>query len=180
MIIAICGPSGSGKDSLIAQIIKRNEHATYLKSYTTRNQRIDDQGKYIYITNEDFKELIKKDLLLEYTYYDQAYYGTPKFNINDSMISLLDLTIDGAIKLKEHIHNIFIIYLYTDEKTLISRLRNRESNSEEQIYKRIQTTQFEYQSLNSYIQDIDCIINNTSLSIEETINRINYILDLNL
>ena len=99
-------------------LITNWNNGRYTSAYNSSRQLISIQGDDYSLTWENGYVTKFTDYdgsILEYTYYDQAYYGTPKFNINDSMISLLDLTIDGAIKLKEHIHNIFIIYFCSDK-----------------------------------------------------------------
>ena len=77
-IICIMGKSGSGKSTLE----KRLESLGYNRiiSYTTREKRGNEQNgvEYHFITKEQFKQLLHKDILMEHAIYNGNYYGAPK------------------------------------------------------------------------------------------------------
>lgn len=83
LIFVISGPSGSGKTTLIKSLLKDKEIRNKLTksiSFTTRAKRRNEkEGKdYSFISKEQFKELLKRKKILEWTKYLDYYYGTPK------------------------------------------------------------------------------------------------------
>lgn len=173
MIIVLCGASGSGKNTIIDHLRKKNKTMKYVRSYCSRNPRQDDGNRYIYVSQQEFERMIADNDFVEYTEYNGHYYGTPKEVFKDeNNIYLMDLTIDGAMNLKKIYLNVLIIYIYTDENTLIQRLKNRKTNKNEEIEKRMDIARKEYQNIYLVLKDIDLIINNSNQKVEETVNLI--------
>lgn len=108
-IFVISGPSGSGKTTLARELLKQSllkKKLTKTISLTTRpRRRGEKQGRdYFFVSEEEFKSLLKKNKILEYTRYLNYYYGTPKEFIekllkkNKNILLCLDLKGVKAIK----------------------------------------------------------------------------------
>lgn len=156
-LIVISGPSGTGKSSIIKEIMNRNKNIWYSVSLTSREKRIgEEEGiNYYYTTKESFLEKIEEDYFLEYTSYNGNYYGTPKKYINENLNSgndvILELEINGALKIKELIPDaIFIFILPPNIEDLIKRLEKRGTESKEKILERFKTAYKEINEITKY------------------------------
>lgn len=103
LLIVLSGPSGVGKGTICKELIRVCPDLKMSVSVTTRPPR---QGEvegihYLFRTEEEFKELIEKEQLLEYAHvFESAYYGTPKnyvFNmLQQGHDVLLEIDVVGA------------------------------------------------------------------------------------
>jgi guanylate kinase len=109
-IIAVCGPSGSGKTTLVKKLIEEFDFFEFSISATTREKRGgEEDGKdYHFISEEDFKQRISANELIEYEeVYPGLFYGTLKSEIQriwgNKKYPLLDIDVMGAQNLKKYI-----------------------------------------------------------------------------
>ena len=79
-IYIVSGPSGSGKDTLLAELFKRIDNIFFSISSITRPMREGEKEgeKYNFISKEKFISMIGNNELLEHNNYVGNYYGTPK------------------------------------------------------------------------------------------------------
>lgn len=78
IIVAICGKSGSGKDTLLKNLISMNPEWYPIVSCTTRPKRdneVDGQD-YHFLSNEEFAEKVLNGDMLEATFFNNWHYGT--------------------------------------------------------------------------------------------------------
>jgi len=109
-IFVISGPSGSGKTTLRDGLLKdRQIRGLFVKSvsFTTRRKRSGEKDKkdYFFISDTEFKRLLKEKKILEWTKYLGYYYATSKVFVdkqlcrNKNIILCLDLK--GALRIKK-------------------------------------------------------------------------------
>lgn len=157
-VIVISSPSGGGKGSIIEGLLKNDSTTRWLSvSTTTRSQRANDIPgvTYNFVTKEEFEEKIKDDYFLEYTTYANNYYGTPKKFIKEKLDKgidvILEIEIEGAANIKKIIPEaIFIFIMPPSLKTLIKRLKNRNTDSNEKIIERFHTAYKEINDVTKY------------------------------
>lgn len=147
LLIILSSPSGGGKTTIIREILKQNpDEFVYSISATTRKPRsgeIDGQH-YFFLTPAEFMNLRDNGLLLEWEPVHDYYYGTPKLYIEKSIdqgkLVLLDIDVNGALRVAENYREntitIFIAPPSMDE--LIQRLKNRKTDSDPEINRRLE------------------------------------------
>lgn len=106
-IIIITAPSGSGKTTILKEVMKAIPELQFSISACTRNPR---QGEtdgvdYYFITESDFNKKIEKEEFLEWEMvYEGRYYGTPKSEVdricNNGKIPIVDIDVVGALNVK--------------------------------------------------------------------------------
>lgn len=157
-IIVISSPSGGGKGSVIAGLLKNDNKSRWLSvSATSRSPRPGEvEGvNYFYITKEEFEKRIKDNYFLEYTNYAGNYYGTPKEYIkeklNQGIDVILEIEIEGASNIKKLIPEaLFIFIMPPSLKELAKRLKNRGTETNEKIMERFHTAYKEINEVTKY------------------------------
>ncbi len=150
-LIVISAPSGTGKTSVIKEILKMyQDKLIFSVSATTRPKRANeiDGVDYYFLTEDEFKKKIENDEFIEWERIYDYYYGTPKSEIerakNLSKDILFELDVNGSLKLKQlfpEAHLIFIVPPSIEE--LENRLRKRNTETPETFKKRIERAKME-------------------------------------
>jgi guanylate kinase len=182
-IIAISAPSGSGKTSIIKQILKKNPELVFSVSATTRPKRESetDGVEYFFISEEEFKKKIEDDEFIEWEKFYDYYYGTFKSvieqNISKGKSFLLELDVKGAIALKKIYPRTHLIYILPPSfYELVKRLRERRTESEEDFKKRVERAKMELSVKDKFDyfivnEDLNKAIQQTSELINKLINK---------
>lgn len=113
-ILAITGPSGAGKDSLISKLLIHDERLVQVRTATTRVQRPgEDDDAYTWMdqnvdglpTEEYHAWLIEKYGLLEFDFHHGNLYGLPQANVealaDDEQIGVINTDISGIASIKD-------------------------------------------------------------------------------
>jgi len=142
----LSAPSGSGKTTLCKRAVEEIEGLKHSVSYTTRMPRPRERDKidYYFISEKEFQKKIKKGEFIEWAKVHNNYYGTSikiiKENIDKGIDLILDIDVQGAEQLKKQLKDrdaIFIFILPPSLGTLRTRLKERASDSEGEILKRM-------------------------------------------
>ncbi|NEO26446.1 MAG: guanylate kinase [Kamptonema sp. SIO4C4] len=153
-LVVLTGPSGVGKGTLVKALLQRRPDLYLSVSATTRPPRDGEQhGRdYYFLSRGEFQALIQEGELLEWAEYAGNYYGTPrqrvKEQIDEGKTVLLEIELVGARFIKESFpeaYSIFILPPSVDE--LERRLRDRGTDSEEVIEKRLQRAKTELSAI---------------------------------
>ncbi|MEG1244660.1 MAG: guanylate kinase, partial [Oscillospiraceae bacterium] len=80
VLLILSGPSGSGKDTVLSELLKQDSDIVVSLSLTTRKPRKGEVNgqHYIFVSVQEFEENIKNGKMIEYVKYGENYYGTPK------------------------------------------------------------------------------------------------------
>ena len=172
-LIIITGPSGVGKGSVVKEILKMDSKFWLSISATTRKARKGEINgeQYYFLSKEKFKNMISDNLLLEWAEFAGNFYGTPLESISRRIESgnkvILEIEVEGARQIKEKFPDSLSIFLLPPSiKELENRIRNRATDSEESISKRLKRSKFEI----ACSEDFDYVVTNENL--QETINKV--------
>lgn len=132
-LIVIAGPSGVGKGTLVAELIKKVPDLFLSVSATTRAPRPHEvEGKsYFFMTDEEFLEIANNDGMLEYFEVYGDWKGTPKApieaHLNAGKSVILEIDVQGALKVKDLYPDSFLIFVKApSEEVQRRRLLQRE------------------------------------------------------
>jgi len=180
MLFVFSAPSGSGKTTVVKEILKAYPDFMFSISATTRKKRdVETDGRdYFFITNEDFEDRIKNDAFVEYELiYDNNYYGTLKSEVDKCLSAgkcmVFDMDVKGALSIKRiYKEKAVLIFVNPPSKNaIIQRLKLRATETQADLDKRIARIDFEMTLKDKF----DFIVNNDELSVavEESKNIIN-------
>jgi guanylate kinase len=185
-IIVVSAPSGSGKTTIIKPILRSFPDIVFSVSATTRNKRENEiEGvDYFFLSKEEFEKKIKDNEFVEWEKVYDYYYGTLKSSIEASIKSgksiLLELDVNGALSMKKIYPDSALIYILPPSyEEIMKRLKNRNTETEKDLKKRLERAKlelrfkdkFDYfienENLNKAIEDTKRLINNI---IKEKVN----------
>jgi guanylate kinase len=157
IVYIVSAPSGSGKSTLVAKLLTMVGDLDFSISYTTRPPRGSEKNRkeYFFVSREEFKAMIEAGEFLEHADVFGNYYGTARRFLREAETRgndlLLDIDVQGAEQIQEKIPDaVSIFILPPDWQTLESRLRNRGSDSEEVIRRRLDTARREIENYSKY------------------------------
>jgi guanylate kinase len=176
MLLVISAPSGAGKTTIIKELLKKLPSLRFSVSATTREKRTDEKDNvdYYFISKEEFQEKIRRNEFIEWEELYGDYYGTPKTEIekslSDSSDMVFEVDVKGALSIKSMFPEAVTIFVDAPKDDLIRRLRNRNTDSSEQIKKRIARMELEI----SLKRRFDHIVMNTAdhSGLENAVNQI--------
>lgn len=132
----LSGPSGSGKGTVLKEVLRKSDRIVYSVSATSRSPRAGevDGINYYFKSREEFETLIKADAFIEYTETYGNYYGTLKSEVEKAIVNgkniILEIDPVGARNVRAHYPDAVLMFLVApDLEVLSSRLSGRGSES---------------------------------------------------
>ena len=178
VLVALSGPSGSGKGTILQMLLSQREDTVCSISATTRSPRPgEEEGVHYYFkSRHEFERMIATNALLEYAEYNGNYYGTPRVPIekwlNAGKNVLLEIEVQGAEQVIDSgvpMASVFITVPSAEE--LERRLRGRGTESEESIQGRLRIARWELSRAFRY----DYVVLNDT--VEDAVGRLHSILN---
>jgi guanylate kinase len=150
-LIIVSGPSGSGKSTLIRRAMEVfGPQLHHSVSATTRERRPgeEDGQNYHFWTRERFEAGIAAGEFLEYaTVFGRHYYGTPRSEVESNRAKglgvILDIDVQGAAQIRHSCPDAYTVFLETPPGEYARRLRERGTDSEESIQRRLDEAEIE-------------------------------------
>ena len=144
ILFVLSGPSGAGKGTICQELLRQIPNLQYSVSATTRKPRLGETNgiNYWFKEKDEFEEMIKNDLLLEYAEVYGNYYGTPKEQVLKVLKSgknvVLEIDPQGAMQVKAKFpEGVFIYILPPSLDELAARITKRGTDSKDSIKKRL-------------------------------------------
>ena len=158
LLIVYSGLSGVGKGTILEKLIPMEDlNLAYSVSMTTRSPRPGEvDGKnYFFVSKEEFKQAILDGKLLEHARFVENDYGTPKDYVekmrNEGKNVILEIEIRGAKQVLEKCPDALSIYIVPPSmEELERRIRERKSEDEDTIMKRMAKAKRELEEIDMY------------------------------
>ena len=152
-LVIVSGPSGVGKGTVIANVLKEAAQPVVVSvSATTRGPRpgeIDGQD-YYFLSDQEFRQRREAGEFLEcFEVFGQGHwYGTLRGEVASSLQAgkwvILEIDVQGALKVLAEFGDAITIFVMPDSmQELERRLRSRGTETEEKIQKRLATAREE-------------------------------------
>ena len=162
-LFIVCAPSGAGKTSLVAALLKADPGIRLSVSYTTRNPRPGelDGREYHFVTKQKFAEMTQAGAFLESAQVHGNYYGTSQDWITAQRAAgadiLLEIDWQGAAQVRKMIPDAIGIFILPPSfESLISRLNKRAQDPPDIIARRITAAREEI----SHVSEFNYVIIN--------------------
>ena len=186
-LIVVSAPSGGGKTSLIKALLKDFDEVDILLgvSFTTRKARSKEKNgqSYYFISKEEFQRKMDEGDFLESAEVFGNYYGTQKESLSSNLKKgknvILEIDWQGAQQVKEKMPSCIMIFLIPPSKqVLLSRLKNRGTDSEGEIENRFNQAVSDLNESNKFdhvlVNDqIEVAVENIAYCIEGNFNQLN-------
>jgi guanylate kinase len=137
-IVVVSGPSGVGKGTLISALQLRVDNVRLSVSDTTRSPRKNeiDGVNYCFISVQEFRKRIEQGRYLEWEFFFNTYYGTPKSqleNLKREESVVLELDPKGALSVRRSHPSAILIFILPDSlEQLNAQLAGRGTESAEE------------------------------------------------
>ena len=177
VLLAVSGPSGVGKGTMVKTLIARRADVVESVSCTTRAPREGEvHGKhYFFLSREEFERRIAEGDFVEYDEHFGNYYGTPKSFIRDTLKDksiIMEIDVVGALQAKKTFpETLLVMVVPPSVEELKRRLASRGSETETQIENRLARMEYEL----SHTDEYDYVIVNDD--IEKAITALENIID---
>ena len=195
ILIVVSGFSGSGKGTIMKQLLKKYEAQYALSvSATTRQPRPGevDGKEYFFRTKEQFEQMIEQEELIEYAKYVDNYYGTPKAYVEEQLAAgkdvILEIEIQGALKVKKKFPDTLLLFVTPPSaEVLRARLTGRGTEDAVTVEKRLARAAEEADGVEAYdylvvnddlevcVDEVQSIIQTEKARVSRNINFINEI-----
>lgn len=143
-LFIISAASGTGKTSLVKELLATTKNLVVSVSHTTREPRRGEiDGEHYYFTNkEEFMRLVGEAEFLEHAEVFGNYYGTSKTVVNDLLNAGVDVILEidwqGALQVKRQFKDAVLIFILPpNREALRSRLSNRAQDTLKVIEERL-------------------------------------------
>jgi guanylate kinase len=175
LLIVISGPSGVGKDTVLQRMMERQLPFHFVVTATTRAIRPNEvDGKdYIFVTRDQFAEMIEQGELLEHAFVYNDYKGIPRQQVQQALASgrdvVMRLDVQGAETIRKLFPQALMIFLTTQsEVELVERLRVRRTEESESLKLRIATARQELKQVDIF----DYLVVNPDQRLDNTVDTI--------
>jgi guanylate kinase len=156
-LIVLTGPSGVGKGTLLQSLLKRHSELYLSTSVTTRAPRLGEvDGKdYYFVSRPEFDRMAGAGELLEWAEFAGNCYGTPRSPVEQQVRQgkwvVLEIELEGARQIRQTFPEALRIFILPPSlPELEFRIRNRGTETEEAIARRLERARAEIDAANEF------------------------------
>ena len=156
ILMAVSGPAGVGKGTIVKTLISRRADVVESVSCTTRAPREGevDGTHYFFLSKEEFLKRIEEKDFLEYDEHFGNYYGTPRSFVEKTLESksiILEIDVVGALNVKKVFPELVLVMIAPPSiEELKRRLIGRGSETEESLKIRLSRLEYELAQKDKY------------------------------
>ena len=137
-IVALVGPSGSGKSDIAKILLEKEPRFEKLLSYTTIDPTANTENDwYNYVDKNEFFKMLENNELFESSMYAGHGFGSKKSDVDvllcDGKTVLTIMDICGAMSLKTHYKNVVTVYIKRDKRDLLASILEKNSSNEDKV-----------------------------------------------
>jgi guanylate kinase len=176
--VILSAPSGGGKTTIARELLKRRTDVGYSVSCTTRAPRPGEvDGKdYFFLSRAEFARRREKGMFAESAEVHGHLYGTLRSEVQRVLDQgrhvVMDIDVQGAMQFMGAFpHSVTIFVLPPSGEVLLERLRERKTESKEELARRLLSALQELQAVERY----EYVVVNDEL--ERAVQRVTAILD---
>lgn len=175
LLVVLSGPSGAGKDAVLAQIRARGLPFHIALTATTRPPRGEERDgvDYHFLTEGEYDRLLADDGFLEHAQVYGYRYGVPRAPIAAALAAgrdvLMRTDVQGAATIRRLVPETVLVFISVPSlPELEARLRARGLDNEESLRRRLATAEAEL----NRIPEFDYLVLNESGRLNETTDRV--------
>jgi len=165
-LFVFSAPSGSGKTTIVRDVLSSHPDFVFSISATTRKKRSTEiDGKdYFFVSVDEFKKRIDDGDFIEWEKFYDYYYGTLREqideNIRKGLHTVFEVDVKGGLSIKKVYKNSVLIFIAPPSiEELKDRLIKRNTETDEDLKKRIERAEMEL----SFKNQFDYIVFNIDL-----------------
>lgn len=150
VLVVVSGPSGVGKDAMLARVRELRPGVFWAITATTRAMRPGEEHgvHHLFHTREEFLELLERGELLEHAEVYGNLYGVPKAPVREALAegrdAIVRTDVQGAASIRALAPDALLIFVAPPSlEELARRLRGRDTESAEETALRIETSRRE-------------------------------------
>lgn len=180
LLIVYSGPSGVGKSTILAELLKDESlNLAFSVSMTTRKPRGEEKEgvDYFFVDKETFEKAIKNNEFLEYAKYVDNYYGTPLAYVEkqrqEGKNVILEIDVQGGLQVIEKCKDAISIFIEPPSLEILKqRLIGRNTDDLKVIEKRLKQVEREIKTSKKYkYHIINDILNDSVIQAKEIIKK---------
>ena len=156
-LVVVSGFAGTGKGTVMKELLSRYDSYALSISATTRNPRPGevDGREYFFKTKEEFEQMIADNEFVEHACYVGNYYGTPKKYVQEQLAAgkdvILEIEIQGALNIKSQFPDALLLFIAPPSADVLkARLVGRGTETEDVIEQRLARAVEESKGIENY------------------------------
>ena len=180
LVVVLSGPSGVGKDAVIAHLRTLGSPYHSVVTATTRPKRqSEEEGvDYIFLSPDEFDQMLANDEFMEWAQVYGNRYGVPKSQVRDALQRgqdvIIKIDVQGAATIKTLAPQaVFIFLAPTSLNELEARLRDRKTEADTDINLRLRTAKAEM----GHRAMFDYVVLNRDGLLEQTVQEVEAIIE---
>ncbi|MFH0768866.1 MAG: guanylate kinase [Chloroflexota bacterium] len=157
LLIVLSGPSGVGKDAVLARMKELGCSLQYVTTLTTRPCRSNERNNvdYHFVSASRFQKMIEDNMLLEWAKVYGNLYGVPREEIKQALDkgqdTIVKVDIQGAATIKKIVPQATLIFLVPPSmEDLVIRLKQRHTESPSDLDLRLKIAEEEMKQLSLF------------------------------
>lgn len=144
ILVALSAPSGAGKTTLAQRLILELPQSEFSISVTTRPPRGSERDgvDYHFVDTLTFKRRIEHNDFVEWAEVHGHFYGSPQVSVDHARerngVAIFDIDVQGGLALRKKYPDAVLVFILPPSiEELERRLRDRKTDSEETINRRM-------------------------------------------